>query len=70
MEQFQQVQQRVQSLLDQTSASIRNYLNSLERPELNPESIQKDFAKLFDDPQAGFEALRADALLGLSPDIA
>ena len=58
VEQFQQVQQRVQSLLDQTSGSIRNYLNSLERPELNPESIQKDFAKLFDDPQAGFEALR------------
>ncbi len=58
VEQFQQVQQRVQSLLDQTSGSIRNYLNSLERPELNPEGIQKDFAKLFDDPQAGFDALR------------
>ena len=58
VEQFQQVQQRVQSLLDNTSGSIRNYLNSLERPELNPESIQKDFAKLFDDPQAGFDALR------------
>ena len=58
VEQFQQVQQRVQSLLDQTSGSIRNYLNSLERPELNPEGIQKDFAKLFDDPQAGFYALR------------
>jgi len=58
VEQFQQVQQRVQSLLDQTSGSIRNYLNSLERPELNPEGIQQDFAKLFDDPQAGFDELR------------
>jgi nucleoid DNA-binding protein len=57
-EQFQQIQQRVQSVIDSIFARIRDYLNSLERPELNYESIQQDFAKLFDDPQAGFEALR------------
>ena len=58
VEQFQQLQQRVQSLLDGTFGSIRNYLNSLNRPELNYEGLQQDFAKVFDDPQAGFDALR------------
>ncbi len=58
VEQFQQIQQKVQSAIDGVFGNIRNYLNSLERPELNYEGIQQDFAKLFDDPQAGFEALR------------
>jgi ElaB/YqjD/DUF883 family membrane-anchored ribosome-binding protein len=58
VEQYQQIQQRVQSAIDQTFGSIRNYLNSLNRSELNYEGIQQDFAKLFDDPQAGFQALR------------
>ncbi len=58
VEQFQQIQQKVQSVIDQIFARVRNYLNSLERPELNYESMKQDFAKVFDDPQAGFEALR------------
>ncbi|RUS96651.1 hypothetical protein DSM106972_086740 [Dulcicalothrix desertica PCC 7102] len=58
VEQFQQIQQRVQSVIDGVFGKVREYLNSLERPELNYEGIQQDFAKLFDDPQAGFEALR------------
>ncbi len=58
VEQFQQMQQKVQSVLDGVFGKVRNYLNSLERPELNYEGIQKDFAKLFDDPQSGFEAIR------------
>ncbi len=57
VEQFQQIQQRVQSVIDGAFGKIREYLNSLDRPELNYEGIQQDFAKLFDDPQAGFEAL-------------
>ena len=28
-------------------------------PELNYEGIQQDFSQLFDDPQAGFDALRS-----------
>ncbi|WP_392535122.1 MFS transporter [Nostoc sp. C117] len=56
--QFQQIQQKVQSLLDGIFGKVRNYLNSLERPELNYEGIKQDFGKVFDDPQAGFEALR------------
>lgn len=58
VQQFQQIQQRVQSVLDSTFAKIRSYLNSLDRPELNYEGIQQDFARIFDDPQAGFDALR------------
>ncbi|MEA5502590.1 MFS transporter [Halotia wernerae UHCC 0503] len=58
IQQFQQIQQKVQSVIDQIFARVRNYLNSLERPELNYQSIKQDFAKVFDDPQAGFEALR------------
>ncbi|MBD2296928.1 MFS transporter [Anabaena sphaerica FACHB-251] len=56
--QFDQIQQRMRSLVDRIFGSIREYLNSLDRPELNYEGIQHDFAKIFDDPQAGFEALR------------
>jgi len=58
VEQFHQIQQKVQSVLDGAFGSIRNYLNSLERPELNYEGLQHDFRQLFDDPQAGFDALR------------
>ncbi|WP_086758713.1 hypothetical protein [Nostoc sp. 106C] len=56
--QYQQIQQRVQSVIDSSFNRIRDYLNSLDRPELNYENIKQDVAKLFDDPQAGFEALR------------
>ena len=56
-EQLQQIQQTFQSSIDSLFGKVRDYLNSLERPELNYEGIQADFSKLFDDPQAGFEAL-------------
>jgi hypothetical protein len=56
-EQIQKVQQTFQSAIDSIFGKIRDYLNSLERPELNYEGIQADFARIFDDPQAGFEAL-------------
>ncbi|WP_414620508.1 MFS transporter [Calothrix sp. CCY 0018] len=59
VQQYQQVQQQVQSAVDGSLNKIRNYLNSLERPELNYEGIKQDFTKLFDDPQMGVEALRS-----------
>ncbi len=58
VEQFQKVQQALQSALDGVFGKVRDYLNSLDVPELNYEGIQQDFSQLFDDPQAGFEALR------------
>ncbi len=58
-EQFQKVQQALKSALDGLFGQIREYLNSLDVPELNYEGIQQDFSTLFDDPKAGFEALRS-----------
>jgi hypothetical protein len=59
VEQVQNVKKTVQSAIDSVLGKIRDYLNALERPELNYDSIQDDFRKLFDDPQAGFDALKA-----------
>jgi vacuolar-type H+-ATPase subunit H len=58
IEQIQKVQQAVQSTIDKGFDNVRNYLNSLERSELNYDGIKQDFGKLFDDPQMGLEALR------------
>ncbi|KAF3885935.1 MULTISPECIES: hypothetical protein [Nostocales] len=58
VEQVRGIQRRIQDVIDGIFARIRNYLNSLDRPELNYDSIKRDVRKLFDDPQAGFEALR------------
>ncbi len=58
VEQVQMVQDKFQSALDGIFAKIRDYLNSLDRPELNYEGIKRDFRKVFDDPQAGFEAIK------------
>ena len=56
--QVQQVQARLQAILDRIFGRIREYLNSLDRPELNYDGIKQDVRTLFDDPQAGFDALR------------
>ncbi|NJL45905.1 MAG: MFS transporter, partial [Leptolyngbyaceae cyanobacterium SM2_3_12] len=57
--QFNQVQEQVKSVIRGILAQIRNYLNSLNRPELNYYGIKRDLQQLMDNPQAGFEALRA-----------
>lgn len=56
--QLRNLQLSVQAVIDRVFAKIRNYLNSLDRPELNYDGIKHDFRQLFDDPQAGFESLR------------
>jgi hypothetical protein len=56
-EQLQKFQQTFQTTIDRLFGQVRDYLNDLERPELNYEGIQADFTKVFDDPEAGFEAL-------------
>ncbi|PSB23041.1 hypothetical protein C7B76_01225 [filamentous cyanobacterium CCP2] len=58
LSQMQQVQQRIQEIIDRIFARIRNYLNSLDRPELNYDSIKQDVQTMFDDPQASFDVLR------------
>jgi len=58
LDQVHQVQYRIQSVIDRIFDSIRNYLNSLNRSELDYDGIKRDVRTLFDDPKAGFEALR------------
>ncbi|HEY9622484.1 MAG TPA: MFS transporter [Crinalium sp.] len=58
LDQIRSIQYRIQSVIDQVFARIRNYLNALNRPELNYDGIKTDIRTLFDDPQAGFDALR------------
>ena len=58
VEQVRSIQRRVQDVVDGVFAQFRNYLNSLDRPELNYDGIKKDVRKLFYDPQAGFDSLR------------
>jgi hypothetical protein len=59
LNQMRQIQYRIQSIIDRIFLRIRDYLNGLNRPELNYDSIKADVRTLFDDPQAGFEALRS-----------
>jgi hypothetical protein len=58
LQQLQSIQDKLQATVDRLLAKIRDYLNSLERPELNYDGISQDLRVLFDDPKAGFEALR------------
>ncbi|MBD2157406.1 MFS transporter [Leptolyngbya sp. FACHB-16] len=58
MSQIRGVQDQIQGAIAGILAKIRDYLNSLERPELNYNGIRQDLRKLFDDPQAGLDALR------------
>ncbi|MEA5620987.1 MFS transporter [Cronbergia sp. UHCC 0137] len=58
VEQVRNVQRHIQDAIERIFATIRNYLNSLERPELNYDGIKRDLRQLFDDPQAGFDSLR------------
>lgn len=56
--QVERVKHAVQSAIDRILSAIRNYLNSLQRPELNYDGIKTDLRQLFDDPEAGFGALK------------
>ncbi|WP_009634432.1 ABC transporter permease [Synechocystis sp. PCC 7509] len=58
VEQVRAVQRRIQDTLDGVFGQIRNYLNALDRPELNYDGIKRDVRQLFDDPQAGFDSIR------------
>jgi hypothetical protein len=55
----QGAQEKVQGLPEALTGKLRNYLNSLNRPELKYEGIRSDIQRLFSDPKAGAEALLA-----------
>ncbi|MBD2252125.1 MFS transporter [Nostoc parmelioides] len=58
VEQVRSIQRRIHDVIDGIFDRIRNYLNALERPELNYDGIKRDVRTLLEDPQAGFDALR------------
>ncbi|WP_287128799.1 hypothetical protein [Candidatus Cyanaurora vandensis] len=58
IDQLQQVQRRLQQSVEGLFSRLRVYLNALDRPELNYESIKRDLRRTLDDPKAGFEGLR------------
>ncbi|HEY9767669.1 MAG TPA: MFS transporter [Coleofasciculaceae cyanobacterium] len=58
MSQLQKVQDVVKSAIDRVLAKVKAYLDSLDRPELAYAGIKRDISVLFDDPQAGFSALK------------
>ena len=58
LEQLERVQRHIQDLLKSLLVRIRDYLNSLERPELSYAAIRQDLRQIFNDPQAGLEVLQ------------
>jgi ElaB/YqjD/DUF883 family membrane-anchored ribosome-binding protein len=58
MSQLQMIQDKIQSVMDRILARIKDYLNGLDRPELAYNGIKQDINILFNDPQAGFIALK------------
>ncbi len=57
-EQIRSIQRSIESVIEGIFARIRQYLDSLDRPELDYYGIKRDMRTLFDDPQAGFAAIR------------
>ena len=54
----QMVAGKAKEQYDQVTTTLTDYLRNTGKEELNPEGIQRDFAKLFDNPKEGAVALR------------
>lgn len=54
----EQAEHRAQEVRDRALARIRDHIYATNRPELDYEGFEGDFKTLFDDPKAGFEALK------------
>ncbi|MGB3790594.1 MAG: MFS transporter [Phormidesmis sp.] len=57
-DQIRSVQSAIESTIDSIFARIRMFLESLDRPELDYYSIQRDVQKIMHDPQSGFDVVR------------
>lgn len=60
----EEAEHRVEGLRDGLLAKVRDLVYAADRPELDYEGFEADFRKLFDDPKAGYEALK-ERLTGL-----
>ena len=50
---------KIQGQSQELRQKVSDYLRDTHKEELNPEGIQRDFKLLFDDPEAGANALRS-----------
>ena len=57
-EQMRSLKRSVESVLNQIFARIRSFLDSIDRPELDYNGIERDVRLMMDDPNAGFSAVR------------
>jgi hypothetical protein len=60
----EQAEHRAEELRDRILAKIRDHIYAAGRPELDYDGIEADFRLLFDDPKAGYAALK-ERLQGL-----
>ena len=58
MDQIHSIQSSIESVFASIFERIHDFLDSLDRPELDYYGIQREVRTLFNDPQAGFSALR------------
>jgi gas vesicle protein len=57
LEQTQQTESQMRSHFDDLLSQIRQYLGSLQLPDLNADSLKQDLYQMLDLPQAGLELL-------------
>ena len=58
LSQAKELPKRAQSSVQGLRDQVADYLRRTYKEELNPDGIQRDFKTLFEDPQAGAEALK------------
>ena len=58
LSQGQESHRKLQGQAQELRQKVSDYLRDTHQEELNPEGIQRDFKLLFDDPEAGANALR------------
>jgi hypothetical protein len=54
-----ELQSQAQAKVQELRQKVEDYLRHTQKEELNPEAIEQELRILFEDPQAGFQALRA-----------
>jgi ElaB/YqjD/DUF883 family membrane-anchored ribosome-binding protein len=54
-----ELQEQAQAKAQEVRQRVEDYLRNTQREELNPEAIERELQTLLEDPQAGFQALRA-----------
>jgi hypothetical protein len=54
-----ELQEQAQTKAQEVRQRVEDYLRNTQKEELNPEAIERELRILLEDPQAGFQALRA-----------